>query len=135
MMYQNSNNYAGNSNYQLPQRGSNRDGQMHQGMPSNKNNGNPHGNQHGNQPYGGYNQPPNQMRQQQQYGSNFYGQQDMYCGYNNGVVNSNSRYGQMDGQYPPMNSGYGSSYMDQNGKLARLTIGMAFSFFQFFEAH
>lgn len=105
MMYPNSNNYSGGTNYQLSQRGSNRDShQMHSGMPSNKNNGNP--------PYGYNSQPPNQMRQQ--YGSNFYGQPDMYY---NGVVNANSRYGPMDAQYPPMNSGYGPNYMDQNGKL------------------
>lgn len=113
MMYPNSTGYSGNGNYQLPQRGSNRDGQMHPGMPPNKN--------HGNQSYG-FNQPPpmrhQQQQQQQQYNSNYYnGPQDMYCNFN-GVVNNNSRYGQMEGQYPPMNPGFGPNYMDQNGKFA-----------------
>ena len=107
-MYPN-NNYSGSSNYQLPPRGSNRDGHQMQGMPPNKNNGNPQ--------YG-YNQPPNQMRNQQQmYGSNYYGQQDMYSNYNGNMnMNSNSRYAVMDAQYPPVNPGYQPNYMDQNGE-------------------
>ena len=110
MMYPNSSGYSGNGNYQLPPRGSNRDGPMHQGMPPNKNNGN--------QSYG-YNQPPMRQQQQQQYNSNYYGPQDMYCNFN-GVMNTNSRYGQMDGQYQPMNnSGFAPNYMDQNGKLGK----------------